>query len=120
MSNLFQVPSIIQSIRTLVDGGCKLDIVTRELEPSEMTELFNLKNKEGWLLFKENAIQPKEVADLPEEVNEFETKSPSKRLYDRMFVYFKATHKDSNGFNEWRNKQLDAFGQQYLDRMPNK
>lgn len=115
---MFQVPSIIQSIRTLVDGGCKLDIVTRELSPDEMTMLFGLKNKEGWLLFKDNPIVESEVANIPDEpMDEFDKKSPSQRLRDRMFVFYKKTHKDTKEFKTWYANTLDAIGNQYLDKM---
>jgi len=115
---MFQVPSIVQSIRTLVDGGCKLDIVTRELKPSEMTELFELKNKEGWLLFKEDIIQEKDVDSIPDEpLEKFEKKSPSQRLHDRMYVYYKNTHKDTKNFKVWYSSALESIGNEYLNKL---
>jgi len=115
---MFQVPSIVQSIRTLVDGGCKLDIVTRELKPSEMTELFELKNKEGWLLFKEDVIQEKDVDSIPDEpLEKFEKKSPSQRLHDRMWVYYKNTHKDTKNFKAWYSSALESIGNEYLNKL---
>lgn len=74
---MFQTPSTIQSVRTLVDGGTKLDIITQELDPNEMTELFSLKGKLGWFLFKENAIKEEDVKDLSEIKDEFNKKTPS-------------------------------------------
>jgi len=115
---MFQVPSIVNTIKTLVDGGCKLDITTRELKPSEMTELFQLKNKEGWLLFKENEIKEKDLDNIPEAINdEFDKKTPSQRFRDRLFVYYKQTHNDTKGFNDWYISTLDTLGQQYLDKL---
>lgn len=118
MSILFQTPAIVQSIRTLVDGGCKLDIVTRELNPTEMASLFALKNKEGWLLFKEHEIQPSDVEKIPDQpIEEFEKKSPSQRLHDRMFVYYKSSHKDTKNFRDWYSNALDQIGQEYLNKI---
>jgi len=115
---MFQVPSAIQSIRTLVDGGNKLDIVTRELSPEEMTKLFELKGKEGWFLFKENPIIENDIQALPDEpIDEFDKISPGQRLRNRMFVYYKKSHKDTKGFNLWYSQSLDALGQQYLDKL---
>lgn len=115
---LFQTPAIIQSVRTMVDGGNKLDVVTRELAPEEMTELFRLKNKEGWLLFKENAIEMEDIQNLPDEpLEKFDKKSPSERLRDRMFVYYKKTHKDTSGFNLWYDQSLDKIGSSYLEKI---
>lgn len=118
MPNLFQTPAIVQSIRTLVDGGCKLDIVTRELLPNEMTELFSLKNCEGWLLFKSDPINLNEIKEIPEEpLEKFQKKSPSQRLHDRLFVYYKATHQDTKKFNDFYINVLESLGQQYLDKI---
>jgi hypothetical protein len=77
---MFQVPSTIQSVRTLVDGGTKLDVITRELNPEEMTELFKLKGSEGWMIFKENIINPEDVKDLPEVKIEKTDKSQGQRI----------------------------------------
>ena len=43
MEKLFQVPSFIQKISTLADGGNKLTVVTQELAPEEAANLFNLR-----------------------------------------------------------------------------
>ena len=34
---MFQVNSAINSVRTLVDGGCKLDVITQELNRTFQT-----------------------------------------------------------------------------------
>jgi hypothetical protein len=114
---MFQVPSSIQSVRTLVDGGNKLDIITRELNPEEMTELFKLKGKEGWFLFKENIINNDDIAELPDVRIEKSDKTPSQRLRDRMFVYYNKTHSDRENFNNWYIEQLEKIGLSYLDKL---
>lgn len=83
---MFQTPSTIHKVQTLVDGGNKLEVITRELSPDEMTALFSLKGREGWFLFKENEITEMEVKDLPA-VEEFQKKTPSKRLRDLLWIY---------------------------------
>jgi len=42
---MFQTPSTIHKVQTLVDGGNKLEVITRELSPDEMTALFSLKGR---------------------------------------------------------------------------
>lgn len=108
--NLFQVPSIIQSIRTLVDGGCKLDIVTRELSPSEMTELFSLKNKEGWLLFKENEVVSDDIKNLPDIKDEFDKKTPSQRQRNIIYKIWELTD---------RKKDFSDFYLSYMEKINN-
>lgn len=89
--NLFQTPATIQSVRTLVDGGNKLDIITRELNPEEMTELFRLKGKEGWFVFKENAVEMEDIQNLPDVKVEKADKSPSERLRAVLYLLWKQT-----------------------------
>jgi len=55
-------------------------------------------------------------ADMPSESVEEEGISPSKRLYNRMFVYWKAKNIDIE-FDTWRKQQLDIIGQRYLDKI---
>lgn len=90
MSKLFQAPSVIEKVQTLVDGGVKLSVTTQELAESEMTQLFKLKGKAGWFLFKDQAIKEQETKDLPEIEPEFKgEKSPSQRLRNIIYVYWK-------------------------------
>lgn len=118
MTKLFQTPAIVQSVRTMVDGGCKLDIVTQELSPDEMATLFSLKNAQGWMLFKTDPISEQEVQKIPDEpMEKFEKKSPSQRFHDRLFVYYKSTHADTKKFREFYVNALETLGQQYLDKI---
>ena len=105
---MFQIPSAIQSIRTLVDGGNKLDIITRELNPEEMTSLFELKGKEGWLLFRENAFTQEDVPNLPDVRIERTDKSPSERLRAVLFRLWETTS---------RSKTADNFYKDYIDKL---
>jgi len=114
---MFQVPSVIEKIQTLADGGNKLSITTAELSPDEMTKLFELRNKEGWLLFKENYIKKEDIVGLSEVKLDKDEISPSKRLRNRMFVWYKETHQDTSNFNSWYINQLDKIGQQFLDKL---
>jgi len=113
---ILQVPSAISKFQTMVDGGCKLSVETRELNPEDMATLAKLTNKEGWLIFKENKIAITEIPE--EEAPEFEgQKTQGQRERDVAFVWF--THKDNkNGgsadqFNQWwtnyKEKKINYF-----------
>lgn len=105
---LFQTPAAISSVRTLVDGGCKLDVITRELAPDEMTELFKLKGREGWLLFKENEIKEDEVKDLPDIKDEFDKKTPSQRQRSIIFRLWEQTNR-ARTFNEYYLEKMSKI-----------
>lgn len=106
---MFQTPATIQSVRTLVDGGNKLDIITRELNPEEMTELFKLKGKEGWFLFKENLIKEEDIK-LPDIKVEKSDKTPSQRLRAVLYRLWENTS---------QTKTADEFYKDYIDRLIN-
>jgi hypothetical protein len=111
--NLFQAQAQIQSIRTLVDGGVKLDVITQELAPEDLTELFSLKGKLGWFLMKETAIQAEEIPT--EEIQlEGKYKTPSQELRAAMYVYWRDQTNQAEDFNtvyypRWMGKFKDKI-----------
>ena len=105
---MFQVNSAINSVRTLVDGGCKLDVITQELNPEELTELFKLKGKQGYFLFKESGIVESDIKDLPDVVVERNDKTPSERLRAVLYVAWTQSNKA---------KTADEFYKDYMDRL---
>lgn len=111
---------MISSVRTLVDGGLSLGVTTQELRPEDAVELFKLKGKSGFMVFKETKIVEEDVVNLPEEVKGFKgEKSPSQRLRSRMFVYYKEKHGSTKGFNAWYTDSLNEIGDRYLDKINN-
>lgn len=105
---MFQTPSTIHKVQTLVDGGNKLEVITRELSPDEMTALFSLKGREGWFLFKENEITEMEVKDLPE-VKEFKSdKTPSQRLRAVLYVIWEK-EKPTDNFDDFYKKKTNEI-----------
>lgn len=97
---IFQTPATIQSVRTLVDGGNKLDVITRELNPEEMTELFKLKGKEGWFVFKGNEVDDEDLKNLPDIKDEFSKKTPSQRQRNIIYKLWELTDRKKT-FNEY-------------------
>ena len=107
---LFQVASVIQGIRTLSDGGNKLDVITQELEPEQMTVLFSLKGKSGYFLFKENDITENDIKDLPDVKIESTDKKPSQRLRACLYRLWETTS---------RSKTADEFYVDYMEKVIN-
>lgn len=114
---LFQIPAIIQSIRTMADGGYRATIDTQELKPEEATLLFSLKGKLGWVLFKENEITKDEIPSDP--VPEFsEERSPSKRLKSCLFVYWNSCTNKSTPFQQFYESWIDRKCSEIKDHLP--
>lgn len=98
------------------DNCLRLQIDTQELG-DDSAEVLKVFNRLGWMLFSESVMSEEDLVDLPDIKPEFDEKSPSKRLRDRLFVYYKDTHSDINNFDEWYKKELLRIGQHYLDKM---
>lgn len=83
---MIQFPVVFHRLGTLVDGSVRITLDTRELESASMTELFDLRGKEGWAVFKPSKIKEEELnlPDLPSYPKG--KKSPSKRLRNVLWV----------------------------------
>ena len=104
---MFQAQATVHKVSTLVDGGLKVEIMTRELQPEQMTAVFEQKGSEGWFLFKENSIKPEEIKDLPDVRVEKTDKSPSERLRAVLYRLWETTSK---------TKTADQFYKEYIDK----
>ena len=100
---IFQVSSIIEQIKSLADNTWQLKVSTQELTPEQVASVAQLKGKQGWFLFSENTFNE---SDIPkEQAPEFrDDKSPSQRLRNVLFVYWKENTKHEKTFEVWKNE----------------
>lgn len=113
---IIQFSSIIDGITAKKDKTLSIKLGTQELSPEEMTKVFEHQGHQIWVAFAETAVT-REDLDIPEVVDDMDSKSPSQRLRDRMAAYYKETHKNFEGFDEWYKKALNQIGQSYLDKL---
>jgi hypothetical protein len=80
------LPAIINPPTIRKDGSISLKFDSRELSAEEYMIVMGFRNTEGWLAF-----QPNEggIPDLPETNAEVEDKTPSERLRNVLFVWYK-------------------------------
>lgn len=116
---IFQVPATITQLKTMADRSLRLQVDTdRELSPEENALLFSLNNISGYFIFKAGEIEQEDLINLPEEKVEFkDQKSPSQILRNRMFIYYKEKKGTTEGFEEFRKKEMLRLGQMYLDKL---
>jgi len=115
----FQTPALIQGISTLKDKTLKLVVyVSRELAGDEKAKLFDLEQKEGWFLFKENTIQPSEVPEKDTEAG-VNVKSPTQRLYNVLYVYHSQNYptQNPNDFKLWRENEMEIIIESYKAKL---
>ena len=111
MDKLFQTPAVIQGINTLKDRTLKLTVyVSRELPGDQKAKLFDLEQKEGWFLFKENPVQDEEVPQ-EEAKSDIRQKTPTERLYNVLYVFWNQKYPiaDKKQFNAWRESEMEKI-----------
>ncbi len=115
---IFQAQAQIQSVRTLVDGGVKLDVVTQELAPEDLTKLFGLKGKLGWFLMKPGEISAEEIPT--EEVSlESTYKKPSQRLRAVIYKNWELNTDQKEDFEtQYYPRIMNSLIDQFKERLP--
>lgn len=116
---MIQIPSTIESISTRKDRTLKVVVGTQELDSETASELMRHNQLYGYFMFAENKIKPEEVPveDAPEFEDE---KSPSQRLYNCLYVYWKQQTdlgKELRTFNQFRIEQMEKFIQAVKNKL---
>ena len=108
-----QVQTNITSISSRSDRSLRLSVVTPELSTEERLLYIDLQGLNLDTYFKPLDYKTENIK-IDKEVGE---KSPSKRLRDRMWVYYNQRFPDLNDFEGWYRNQLEKIGQNYLDKL---
>jgi hypothetical protein len=117
--SLFQIPAQITKLETQSDGGIRVVIDTQELsDPEELKQLFMLRKSIGWFSFKSNKITQGEIPDEDAMVEEGETKSPSERLRNTLFVYWKENKGGKGDFNAFYKETMEKYIQNVKEKLP--
>ena len=95
--------AIVDNLRTMKDGSIKITLLTRELDPKQMAELFLSVNQEIMSI------------EIPEDSGG--TKSPSQRLRDRLWAYYNNKNKNADKFNMFYADTLEMIGKRYLEKI---
>lgn len=90
---MFQTQAIINKISTLADQSIRITADTPELDSPSMTELFNLRNLEGWLLFSPTIVKEADVPSEPTNLSSSSSKTPGSRLRSVLYILYQGTAK---------------------------
>ncbi len=113
--NMFQVSSTISKLSTLSDNTIRLVVDCQELNPEQAVQLFTLKGKIGWFLFKENPIQE---VDLPQDKAEFRgDKTPSQRLRSCLYKFWELNTDKKIPFDDYWKKFCDKKCEEIKDKL---
>lgn len=79
------LPAQISPPRLRKDGSASISFDTRELTAEEIFSIMALRHTEGWLCFAPN----EDEIEVPEEKGYVDDKSPSERLRNVLYVWYK-------------------------------
>ena len=113
---LLQVPGTITKVTSMANRRQRIQIDTQEnLSDEQIVGLSPKIDKFGWFVFLEDKkIQPDQVMDLPAlpVKRDEEKKSPSRRLHDVLYIYWK--QQGSQGdfevfYRGWMDSKIDQI-----------
>lgn len=84
---LVQIPAQMVSINSKADRSWKLVFETQELDGEDVTMLADNVHGVGWLVYKANSEVL--LKDIPKGVADAGVKSPSQRLWSKIFILWK-------------------------------
>ena len=124
----FKTPAVLGKYTGLRNRAMRLIFDTQEnLNDKSISQISSFHEKMCWLIILTEKIEDSELLNeiktLPKLINEKFDKTPSQRLRDRLFIYYKqkiqvkTQTKNINDFNEWYIKTLDNIGQTFLDKL---
>ncbi len=111
--NIITLPAGLVSVNDLKDRSAKLTFETRELSNPEFVALRDIRGMQGWLAFSMNEIQEEE---LPKELAETGTKTPSQRLRAVLFVKWKQEN-SLLAFDVWYKSKMETLIQNIKNKL---
>lgn len=108
MIYILKIPAQISKIETTSDKCLKLVVhTTQELNPSDESEVFQLKQKIGWMVFSDVDVTEE---DIPDEPIEFEgQKTYSERLRNVLFRLHEKQGGKAEDFEAYRAKVMERL-----------
>lgn len=113
------IPATIENIATRSDGSIKVVIGTQIIEPDKVGQLFQLRNKLGYVALKEANFQPDETDALTEIDSDLKNlgKTPSQRMRNVLFILFKQNNEGYQTFNEYYNSKTEIVIEHFKSKI---
>ena len=112
------ISGIIEGLSTRKDKTCKLVVGTNELNPAQMSDLFNLNQQFCYLGMKKEPFT-KDESDLIESLKtDLDTlKTPSQRLRGILYRNFEQDDKGYRDFNTYYLAEMDRICEHYKQKL---
>ena len=114
---LFQ--ATVRKVSTLVDGSLTISLETPELGNDEAAKLLSLRKIQGLVYISPKAKIDGAIMDTIDGMNPEITggKTPSKRLRDIIFVWWKQDPQGYEDFELFYIRQMDVLGQSIKEKL---
>jgi hypothetical protein len=101
----------IETIASRADGTIKVILGTQELSPAQVSALFTLRKKVGFVAIKEAQFQNDEMDALTDVGDDLKQmgKTPSQRMRNVLFILFKQNSEGYPSFNEFYNGKMNVY-----------
>jgi hypothetical protein len=112
------ISGIIEGLSTRKDKTCKLVIGTNELNPAQMSELFNLNQQFCYLCLKKEPFQKEETDLLDSLKTDLDNlKTPSQRLRGILYRNFEQDNKGYLEFNSYYIAEMERIFEHYKNKL---
>jgi hypothetical protein len=117
MTKIVQVPVLISSLATKVDGSIKVVLETRELSAQDSATLFELRGAEAWAFISPSEISAEDVK-LPSEKADpsIGQKTPSQRLRNVLYRVWQQRG-GTTDFESFYRITLDGIIAKYKEKL---
>lgn len=116
---MITIPTTLETISTLKDGTIKLVFETGELPPDKVGTIFSYRMHACYLAIKPETFNKQEI-ELLESLKTLEyegNKSPSKRMYNTLYMLWKRNQQGYQDFNLYyamrMEKQLNDLKKEF-------
>lgn len=115
----FQLPSVLESYRSLKDGGLKISFETGELTPEQVANIQYSFNKAGFLAFSPDPFATHELEEIDKLKVEFSDtgKPPSQRLRAVLYRLFEQKPEGYKTFNDFYNSKMETLIEHFKGKL---
>lgn len=106
--------AILDGISTRKDGTLKVTLETNELHTEDSVYLMQNVNKQGYFFFQESPFKEINIPDV--KLNEFETKSPSQRLRNVLWLIWEENGKKGD-FDTYYKSTMEKIIDQLKEKL---
>jgi len=113
-----QFPAYFENYTPKKDGSIGLRFSTQEMVDEDILNIHRMKGGFGWLLFAENEFSEKDIPTFQAE--EFESKTPSKRLHNTLYVFWKTYKEGEIEWEQFYKEKMEGIINEVKKRLPAK